>query len=64
MRRTYLVDLLFEDPQMATDGQAPAGKVAEGEEKSALELPFAFAVSLIRHAQRSRGIGAPVRRVA
>ena len=69
MKRAYLVDLLSEEWTTPAGGQQarPAGQ-AGGEgargEMAVRESPLAFAVALIRHARRSRGIGAPIRRVA
>ncbi len=45
-------------------GGEPEGRVGGEGERMLRETPLGFAVMLIRHARRSRGIGAPRRRVA
>ncbi len=66
MQQEYFVDLLFQEAAMPagrpeSDPERQAG--AEGQ-PSVFDTPFAFALMLIRHARRSRGITAPKRRIA
>ncbi len=66
MKREYLADLLSEEwaTPIGRRASRPEGQVRGEGDTAIRESPLAFAVALIRHARRSRGIGAPVRRVA